>query len=662
MDGEPPAEALDWQGRPWTPETVDEDGRPVAGAHPNSRFTTPLVQCPSHSFRTEHHHGVPISAIIFGGRRARLAPLVYEAFDWEHGVYVGATMASERTAAQFGKLGEVRRDPMAMLPFCGYHTGDYLEHWLEMGRRMTQPPRIFHVNWFRQDENGDYLWPGYGENLRVLEWILDRCRGEARAQRTAIGHVPADDSLDLAGLAVSDETMEKLLAVDSGEWLAETESVAEFFTQFGDRFPRELREQLDVQKLRLRAQLTKLKPGTEVRPLAAELNDIIERENRHVYTMLSDFGRRCYFPKGILRQSAEAKERATRFNATIGIAREGGGPMFLPSVMEHFPALSPAEALSYAPATSLVGDMFLDPTSVVLLPDKFWENYEVLFAARCQAQIMVYPLFNAAGGFNVDGLRQALATRIGSPRTLVVLNFPNNPTGYSITTQEADGIVDALVEAADNGCNLVAVTDDAYFGLFYEDDVLRESLFARLAGAHERILAIKVDGPTKEQFVWGLRTGMITFSARAAMSYEALFGALEQKVGGAIRSAISNCSQPSQSVLAKALASEGIAAEQAEKRAVLEARAKEVHRILDSTEFADVWEPYPFNAGYFMCLKLKNVDAERYRKHLLEKHGIGVVADGESDIRVAFSSVELDELPELYGTMAAAARELAAGR
>ncbi|MBN1457934.1 MAG: phosphoenolpyruvate carboxykinase (GTP), partial [Armatimonadetes bacterium] len=589
------------------------------------------------------------------------------------------------------------RDPMAMLPFCGYHMGDYLAHWLEMGKRMTQPPRIFHVNWFRQDEDGEYLWPGYGENLRVLEWILDRCREEAKAQRTAIGHIPAADSLDLSGLDVSEQAMEKLLAIDRDEWLAETERVAEFFEQFGERFPKELWEQLDTQKLRLKAQLTKLKPGLELRPLAAELNDIIERENPHVYTMLSDLGRRCYFPKGILRQSAEAKEKATRFNATIGIARENGQPMFLPSIMEHFPTLSPVEALTYAPATgqpelrkrwrelllaknpslegksfsmpivtngvthalSLVGDMFLNPTSVVLLPDKFWENYELLFAARCQAQMMVYPLFNGEGGFNVEGLRQALATRIGSPRTIVILNFPNNPTGYSITTQEAEAIVDALVEAAENGCNLVAVTDDAYFGLFYEDDVLSESLFAKLAGAHERILAIKVDGPTKEQFVWGFRTGMITFSARAAMSDEALYGALEQKVGGAIRSAISNCSQPAQSVLSNALVSEKLAAEQAEKRGVLQARAKEAHRILGSSEFADVWDPYPFNAGYFMCLKLKHVDAEAYRKHLLDKHGIGVIADGESDIRVAFSSVELDQLPELYATMAEAAREVA---
>jgi len=699
MDGEPPAGALDWQGRPWQAGQLDADGNPVPAAHPNSRFTTPLSQCPSHSYRTEHHHGVPISAIVFGGRRAHLAPLVYEAFDWEHGVYVGASMASERTAAQFGQLGEVRRDPMAMFPFCGYHVGDYFEHWLSMGKRMAEPPRVFHVNWFRADENGELLWPGYGENLRVIEWILDRCRDQADARRTPIGYVPTPDSLDLTGLDLPRDSMEKLFAVSREDWQAETESVTEFFRQFGDRFPKALWEQHEALRLRLTAPVSLLRPGSEIRPLAAELNETIERESSRVYAMLSEFGRRIYFPKGILSQSAEAKEKAKRFDATIGIAREKGKPMFLPSIMQQLPDLTPAEALTYAPATgqpalrkkwrelllaknpslatksfsmpivtsgvthalSLVGDLFVDAGDVVLLPDKFWENYELLYAARFQAQLVLYPFFSAAGGFNLEGLRQALATRTGSWKTIVVLNFPNNPTGYSLTSEEADAVVSILLEAADNGCNLVTVTDDAYFGLFYGENVMQESLFARLADSHERILAIKVDGPTKEQFVWGFRTGMMTFSARADFSEEKLYAALEKKAAGAIRSAISNCSQPAQSVLAKALAGDAIAAEQREKRAILEARAKEVSAILASPGFADVWEPYPFNSGYFMCLRLKGLPSEAYRKHLLEKYGIGVIADGEHDIRVAFSAVELGDLAELYKLMAVAARELHAG-
>ncbi len=698
-EGEPPAEGWDWRGRPWKPGMKDENDKPVEGAHANSRFTAPLTQCPSHSFRTEHHHGVPISAIIFGGRRARLAPLVYEAFDWEHGVFVGATMASERTAAAFGKLGEVRRDPMAMLPFCGYHMGDYFEHWLNMGRRMANPPKIFHVNWFRTDDDGKFLWPGYGENLRVIEWILDRCRGEAEATKTAIGYVPTPESLDLTGLNVSQESLDKLLAVNREDWYQETEGIATFFQKFGKRFPMTMWEHLDHLRQRLRSPISLLRPGTEIRPLAAELNETIERENPHVFGMLSEFGKHLYFPKGILAQSAEAKEKAKRYDATIGIARENGKPMFLPSVMHYFNDLTPAEALTYAPATgradlrkkwreelirknpslagkkistpivtsgvthalSLVADLFVDKGDFVLLPDKYWENYELLFGVRHQAQLAVYPFFNSAGGFNVERLRQALATRAGSWKTILVLNFPNNPTGYSATNAEMDQIVGVLREAAEDGRNLVVVSDDAYFGLFYGEDVAKESLFAKLAGCHERILAVKVDGPTKEEFVWGFRTGMLTFGGKAFLSEDTLYQALEKKTAGAIRSAVSNCSHVAQSVLAKAMATDALPVEQSEKKAILEARAKKVQAILGSSKFAGLWEVYPFNAGYFMCLKLKGLDAETYRKHLLEKYGVGVIADGESDIRIAFSAVEIDQLEDLYTILATAARELLDG-
>ncbi|MDD5255486.1 MAG: phosphoenolpyruvate carboxykinase (GTP), partial [Candidatus Omnitrophica bacterium] len=207
-DGEPPQSGIDWQGRPWKPGMLDEHGKPIPGAHPNSRFTVPIVNCPSASFRLEQHHGVPISAIIFGGRRQHLAPLVYEAFNWQHGVFVGATMASERTAAQVGKLGEIRRDPMAMLPFCGYNMGVYFRHWLEMGRRMSKPPRIFHVNWFRTDDTGKFLWPGYRENLRILEWVLDRCSDKVGAIETPIGYVPQVSDIDMTGNPLAPEVLQ----------------------------------------------------------------------------------------------------------------------------------------------------------------------------------------------------------------------------------------------------------------------------------------------------------------------------------------------------------------------------------------------------------------------------------------------------------------------
>lgn len=239
-DGEAPATGTDWQGRPWRPGLKDPAGKPVLGAHPNSRFTAPIVNCPSVSFRLEQHHGVPISAIIFGGRRQRLAPLVYEAFGWQHGVFVGATMSSERTAAQVGKLGEIRRDPMAMFPFCGYNMGEYFRHWLDVGKRMAKPPKIFHVNWFRMDENGKFLWPGFRENLRVLEWIIDRCDNKVDAIRTPIGYIPELKDLDMTGLNIAQKSLERLFEIDSREWLKEAEDIKVFFKQFKNDLPLEL--------------------------------------------------------------------------------------------------------------------------------------------------------------------------------------------------------------------------------------------------------------------------------------------------------------------------------------------------------------------------------------------------------------------------------------
>jgi phosphoenolpyruvate carboxykinase (GTP) len=250
-DDEPPAEALDWLGHPWRPGMTDDKGNPILGAHANSRFTAPVRQCPSASFRMEHHHGVPISAIIFGGRRNTLAPLVYEAFSWNHGVFVGAGMGSELTRAQYGKYGEVRRDPFAMIPFCGYNMADYLKHWINMGRIIKHPPRIFHVNWFRRDKNDNFLWPGYGENLRVLEWILQRSRGEGEAVETPIGVVPTSTALDMTGLDLAPGVMDELLKVDTEAWKDEADAIERFFDSLGTRMPWELRNELEALRRRL---------------------------------------------------------------------------------------------------------------------------------------------------------------------------------------------------------------------------------------------------------------------------------------------------------------------------------------------------------------------------------------------------------------------------
>lgn len=237
---DPPQEGIDWKGNPWTPESGEK------GAHPNSRFTAPANQCPSISPEWENPEGVPISAILFGGRRARVAPLVYQSFDWEHGVFVGATMGSETTAAATGKVGVVRRDPMAMLPFCGYNMGDYFGHWLEMGKKLTHPPLIFNVNWFRTDDNDNFLWPGFGENFRVLKWILARCNGEVDALESPIGYLPKVEDIELEGIEdkVSIDRLSQLLELDEDAWKDEIKSQEEFFEKF-DRLPKEIKGQLE---------------------------------------------------------------------------------------------------------------------------------------------------------------------------------------------------------------------------------------------------------------------------------------------------------------------------------------------------------------------------------------------------------------------------------
>lgn len=239
-DADAPEEGIDWQGRPWKPGMLDANGNIIQGAHANARFTAPIVNCPTASFRLEQHHGVPISAIIFGGRRGHLAPLVYETFNWQHGVFVGAAMASELTAAQVGKIGQVRRDPMAMLPFCGYNMAYYFRHWLAMGKRMAKAPKIFHVNWFRAAENGQFLWPGFRENLRVLEWILDRCNNKVDAVKTPIGYIPQACDIDMTDLKLAEGALEKLLEVRREDWVEELKSIKKFFQQFKKELPKEL--------------------------------------------------------------------------------------------------------------------------------------------------------------------------------------------------------------------------------------------------------------------------------------------------------------------------------------------------------------------------------------------------------------------------------------
>ncbi|MFX3633054.1 MAG: aminotransferase class I/II-fold pyridoxal phosphate-dependent enzyme [Candidatus Pristimantibacillus sp.] len=427
-------------------------------------------------------------------------------------------------------------------------------------------------------------------------------------------------------------------------------------------------------------------------PLAQQLNETLEAESPNVYAMLSALGKAIYFPKeGILSQSAEAKAKAKKFNATIGIAIEDGQPMHLKVIQDTLTAYNPKDLYEYAPPAgkpdlrsawrtkmvkenpsiegksfsnpvvtnalthglSIVSDLFADVGDAVIIPNKNWENYELTFGIRRGAEIVEYPLYNDQNRFNSAGLREALMAQKNKGKAIVILNFPNNPTGYTPGVEEGNEIIAVIREAAEAGINVVAVTDDAYFGLFFEDSV-HESLFGKLADLHPRVLPIKVDGATKEEYVWGFRVGFITYASAS----EKVLNALEQKTMGIIRATISSGPHPSQTFVLRALQSPEFEEQKAQKYDVMKSRANCVKSLLDSGRYGDVWEYYPFNSGYFMCLKLSKVSAESVRMRLLDEYGIGTIALGDTDLRVAFSCIEEPHLEELFDTIYKAVTEL----
>ncbi len=425
-------------------------------------------------------------------------------------------------------------------------------------------------------------------------------------------------------------------------------------------------------------------------PLAEESNGNLPERIR---ALLSKKGQEIFFPsKGILGQSAEAKGK--RINATIGIALEDdGSPMRLPGLAEKVD-VPPADVFPYAPsygkpglrdlwrsmlreknpslgdcaisrpvvthalthALSIAGYLFIEPDDAILLPDLYWGNYRLVFAQGHQAKIETYPTF-VDGGYNVAGMTEALNAGEGTKR-IVVLNFPNNPTGYTCTPDEAHAIKDALVSAAEAGKNIVVMIDDAYFGLVYEDGIYKESVFSLLADAHPGILAVKVDGATKEDYAWGLRVGFLTYGFKGATP-EA-FKALEDKSAGAVRGNISNASHLSQSLLLKTYEASEFKNWKAEKYETMVKRYREVlAQFKAHPEYAEVVEPLPFNSGYFMCVRPLHVDAEAVRQRLLEEYETGLIATSGL-LRVAFSSAPTELLAELFANINSACRDVAA--
>ena len=430
--------------------------------------------------------------------------------------------------------------------------------------------------------------------------------------------------------------------------------------------------------------------------LAIALNDTLD--GCVVGHALSDLGRRMYFPKGVVAQTAEAAEYAHRYDATVGIAATDGEPIYLPSVGSLVADLSPVEAFAYAPtggiiplrkiwrkallqknpslsgqfslplvtsglthAILLVSDLFVGEGDVVLVPDLFWGNYRLIFGERSRAQLRTFPLFpvdqQQPTGMDLPALDAALADVAAGAKAAVMLNFPNNPTGYSPRTDEVGQLVACLQRHAERGVTIVAICDDAYTGLFYEPDVFSQSVFAPLAIAHENLLAVKIDGATKENYAWGFRVGFITFAGVSVTTNH--LEALEKKVMGAVRSSVSNSSRLSQSVMLKAMQSASFEQERAANLATMAERYAAVRGVVTERDEGGI-RPLPFNSGYFMTLRLERGGSEALRTSLLHQRGIGTISVSDDYLRVAYSAIKPVDIPSLFDEIYAAARELQA--
>ena len=425
-------------------------------------------------------------------------------------------------------------------------------------------------------------------------------------------------------------------------------------------------------------------------PLAIELNDQIQNTAPSVFTLLSELGKRIYLPKGILSQTAEANAKAHCFNATRAIALENKDMMHLAVSRELVPKLTPESIYGYAPVLgqpelreawkthlleenpslteaalslpivtsgmthgfSLLAELFVDSGNTLILPDKIWGNYRLIFQTKAAANLQTYPFFNAAKGFNTQGFQEVL-TNTTDEKLLILLNFPHNPTGYAITRAEAQHIADAIVARADAGCHILVMIDDAYAGLWYDASVMHESLFGLLVGCHPNVIPVKIDGATKEEYAWGLRVAFISFGLGAAAMQP-----LEQKLSGLIRANTSGASQVSQTLILKAMKAQDYAAQKQHNYETLKARALKVKEIASDARYAKLWEVYPSHAGYFTCLNLKSGNAEAVRQRLLEEHGIGTISLGETELRVAYSCLEESDIEMVFEVIAKVIQEV----
>ena len=435
-----------------------------------------------------------------------------------------------------------------------------------------------------------------------------------------------------------------------------------------------------------------LKDNKTMNKLAVELNSLLE--GTAAGRLMSPMGQRLYFPKGIIAQSAEAKKSAHTANATIGMAFSQGKPLILSAIADSMPGLTPDQCVAYAPTAgiepirnawkksiieknpsldpesfslpvvtvgltagiSIIADLFLAENDVIISCDPCWDNYSLSFEERCHGVLRGIPFLNNGKGLDLEAIGKAVEEEAKKGSVRIILNFPNNPAGYSPTKAEARALADLFYKIAENGTDLLVICDDAYFGLFYEEESYKESLFSLLAKLHPRILAVKIDGPIKEDFVWGLRVGFVSFASRGLD--QSHYSALVTKLMGAIRSSVSCVNTPAQHIILKSLEDPRTPKEKQYFHEMMQKRYNKVKEFIAKNPENPVLTPMPFNSGYFMSFRCNGVSAEKLRLELLSRHGIGVISLGEACLRVAFSSLDEEQIEPVYRVIYDTAAEM----